>query len=76
MVMVEMNDRARWRFTLDVSRGDFGHLKDASLKEVINLAYAFFATFPRLELDSDQQARWDQFMLGAQDSSSGDDHSR
>jgi hypothetical protein len=57
---VVLSDKSGGRFTLDVSRPDFEALKDLDYQAVVALAHRYLATFPPVDLDSDQASTWDQ----------------
>jgi hypothetical protein len=57
-VYVELKDKTKCNFTLDIARSEWRHLQRASQTEVFTLARRFLNTFPFRPLDPAQEARW------------------
>lgn len=55
---IVLSDKSGGRFTLDVSHSDFEALGDLDDLSVVVLAHRYLATFPPVDLGSDQAADW------------------
>jgi hypothetical protein len=57
LVMVELDDRTKGRFTLDISPRDYRRLPDMPIR---GLAQRYLGTFPSIPLDPAQQKEWER----------------